>query len=96
MGRNADVILTEQHPLLFFVYAELESHIQRCRERETENLTRSDKEYDKQIREVDKPHAKKTRFALPLSLGRYAVGDLCLNTGYLKMKKIIPPLHSKQ
>lgn len=69
MGRNADVILTEQHPLRFFVYAELESHIQRCRERETENLTRSDKEYDKQIREVDKPHAKKHDLLCPYRLG---------------------------
>lgn len=59
VGQNANVILDEQKPLRIFVYADLESRIQRCRERETENLTRSDKEYAKQIKEVDKLRAKK-------------------------------------
>lgn len=56
--RNANVILAEQNPLRIFVYADLESRIQRCKEREIENITRSDEEYEKQIKSVDKLRAK--------------------------------------
>lgn len=90
VGRNANVILDEQKPLRIFVYAELESRIQRCKERETENLTRSDKEYEKQIKEVDKLRAKNHDLLCSYRWGDMRGYDLCLNTSYLEIKKIIP------
>jgi cytidylate kinase len=90
VGRNANVILAEQNPLRIFVYAELESRIQRCRERETENMNRTDNEYEKQIKEVDKLRAKNHDFLCPYRWGDMRGYDLCLNTSYLEIKKIIP------
>lgn len=90
IGRNANVILAEQHPLRIFVYAQVESRIQRCRERETENMNRSDKEYEKQIKEVDKLRAKNHDFLCSYRWGDMRGYDLCLNTSYLEIKKIIP------
>lgn len=90
VGRNANVIFDEQKPLRIFVYAELESRIQRCKERETENLPRSDKEYEKQIKEVDKLRAKNHDLLCSYRWGDMRGYDLCLNTSYLEIKKIIP------
>lgn len=90
VGRNANVILAEHNPLRIFVYAELESRIQRCRMRETESITRSDKVYEKQIKEVDKLRAKNHDLLCSYRWGDMRGYDLCLNTSYLDIKKLIP------
>lgn len=90
VGRNANVVLAEQNPLRIFVYAKLESRIQRCKERERENTARSDKEYEKQIKEVDKLRAKNHDLLCSYRWGDMRGYDLCLNTSYLEIKKIIP------
>lgn len=90
VGRNANVILADKKPLRIFVYAELESRIQRCKERETECIGRSNKEYEKQIREVDKLRAKNHDILSAYRWGDMRGYDLCLNTSYLEVKKLIP------
>ena len=82
--------MDEQHPLRIFVYAELDSRIQRCKERETENPARSDKEYAKQIKEVDKLRAKNHDWLSSYRWGDMRGYDLCINTSYLEIKRIIP------
>lgn len=90
VGRNANVILSEQKPLRIFVYAELESRIQRCKTREPENTTHSDKEYERQIKEVDTLRAKNHNLLCSYRWGDMRGYDLCLNTSYLEIRKIIP------
>lgn len=90
VGRNANVILAGQNPLRIFVYAALESRIQRCKERETENPTRSDQEYEKQIKEVDQLRAKNHDLLSPYRWGDMRGYDLCLNTSHLEIRKMIP------
>lgn len=90
VGRNANVILEDHKPLRIFVYAELGSRIQRCKERETEPVSRSDKEYEKQIKEVDKLRARNHDLLSAYRWNDMRGYDLCLNTSYLEIKKIIP------
>lgn len=90
VGRNANVILADQKPLRIFVYAELEARIQRCKERETEDVTRSDKEYEKQIKAVDKRRATNHNLLCSYRWGDMRGYDLCLNTSDLEIKRIIP------
>lgn len=90
VGRNANVILAEKKPLRIFVYAEMGSRIQRCKERETEDTARSDKEYEKQIKEVDKLRAKNHDLLCSYRWGDMRGYDLCINTSYLEIKKMIP------
>ena len=54
VGRCADFILKEYHPFRFFIYADMESKIKRCREKgpEEENLT--EKELKQKISGIDK------------------------------------------
>lgn len=91
VGRNADVVLADEEPLRIFVYAELESRIRRCRERETAAI-RPEKEYEKQIREVDRLRAKNHNLLSAYRWGDMQGYDLCLNTSYLEIKKIIPSI----
>ena len=69
VGRNANVVLEEYRPLRLFVYADMETKIRRCRERETNGVLRSDQEYEKQIRRVDKQRAKLHAMLCPYPWG---------------------------
>ena len=57
VGRCADVILKDYHPLNLFVYADMDAKVERCMKRapEGEHLTRS--EMEKAIRRIDKERA---------------------------------------
>lgn len=90
VGRNADVVLAEKQPLRIFVYAELGSRIARCKVREVGSLIHSSKEYEKQIKEVDRCRATNHELLSTYGWGDMRGYDLCLNTSYLEIKKIIP------
>lgn len=90
VGRCADYILREDRPLRIFVYADMESRVKRCRERapEEENLT--DKELRQQIQKIDKNRARYYEFYTGRKWGDKRSYDLCLNTTYTDIKKIVP------
>lgn len=90
VGRNANVILEDKKPLRIFVYAELDSRIARCKQRETENPGRTDKDYERQIKEVDRLRARNHDMLCSYRWGDMRGYDLCLNTSYLEIKKVIP------
>lgn len=92
VGRNANVILDEFQPLRIFVYADMETKIHRCRERETSGLLYSDQEYEKQIRRVDKQRAKTHALLCPYPWGDVRGYDLCINTSGVSIKKMIPSI----
>lgn len=57
VGRCADYILREKNPFRIFVYADMESKLQRCRERSPEDETLSDSKMKRNIRSIDKGRA---------------------------------------
>lgn len=84
VGRNADVILAQYHPFRIFVYADLESKLNRCKEREErEDLA-------KRIRQVDKGRAKNRELLFGSIWGRKENYDLCVNTSGVVIKEIVP------
>ena len=93
VGRNANLVLEDMHPLRIFVYADIESKIKRCRERETENNNISDKEWTQKIKAIDKGRAD----AHDMLNSIYEWGDkrgydLCVNTSATVIKNIIPAM----
>lgn len=92
VGRNANVILDEFQPLRIFVYADMETKIHRCRERETSGNLRSDQEYEKRIRRVDKQRAKTHALLCPYPWGDVRGYDLCINTSGVSIKEMIPSI----
>ena len=92
VGRCADHVLAEYHPLRIFVYASMASKLARCREREPEDSRLSDRELEKRIRAVDKARRDYYRFCTGEPWGDKANYDLCINTGGVSIKALAASL----
>lgn len=89
VGRSADAILSDKRPFNAFVYADMETRIKRCREREGANgLT--DKEIKRRIQEIDKGRAESRAMFSSLKWGERASYDLMINTTDVEIERIVP------
>ena len=92
VGRCADHILAEYHPLRIFVYSDMASKVARCRAKGEDGNGLTDKELEKQIRSVDKSRAQYYRFYTGQSLEDRLSYDLGINTSGLEIKPIAAAL----
>ena len=92
VGRCADVILKDYHPLNLFVYADAESKIQRCIDRapEGEHLSRND--IARRMKQVDKNRAQYRQMFADSKWGAKETYHLCVNTSGHQIKDLIPGL----
>ena len=92
VGRCADVILKDYHPLNLFVYADAESKIQRCIDRapEGEHLSRND--IARRMKQVDKNRAQYRQMFADNKWGAKETYHLCVNTSGHEVKDLIPGL----
>lgn len=86
VGRCADDILKEYHPLRIFVYADVESRIRRCQSRRGPEESFSDKEWCQKITGIDKARSKYYEFYTGKKWGDKQNYDLCINTENLDIK----------
>ncbi len=89
VGRNADVILSDEHPLRLFVHADIDARIARCRRREEEDRNLTDKAYEKKIRQIDKQRAKTHAVLSSGSWGDASDYELTLNTTHMDVKDLV-------
>ena len=94
VGRSADVILSEYKTFNIFVYADTESKIRRCRQREPADEKLSDRELIRMIKRIDSGRATNREFIGNGGWGEKENYDLCLNTTDIEIKRIIPALAS--
>ena len=92
VGRNANVILSELEPLRLFVHAEMPARIARCRARAPEGEQLTDRQYEKNIRQVDRERAKLHDMLCSYDWSDVRGYDLCINTSYRRIKDLIPAL----
>ena len=92
VGRCADYILRDENPFRIFVYASMESRIARTRSRAAEGETLTDKEYQRQIQNIDKARAKYYSFYTDMKWGDKYHYDLCINTTNQDIPKLVPYL----
>ena len=92
IGRCADVILKDYHPLNLFIYADMEAKVERCIRRapEGEHLTRN--EIERMIKQVDKNRAQYRQMYSDTKWGAKESYHLCVNTTERYMKEIVPGL----
>ena len=92
VGRCADVILKDYHPLNLFVYADKEAKIERCLRRapEDEKLTRGD--IERRMRQIDRGRAQYREMYADSKWGAKETYHLCINTTEKYIKEIIPGL----
>lgn len=92
VGRAADTILEDFNPFKIFVYATMESRLQRCRERAPEDENLTDKELIKKIKKIDNARAESHDIISSYRWGDKEGTDLMINTSHTEIKKIIDPL----
>lgn len=92
VGRGANVILKDYNPLNIFVYASIESKINRCKEKASKDEHLTDKELLNKIKEVDKNRKAFNNLISNAEWGNKENYDLCINTSNIEIKKIINPL----
>ena len=90
VGRSANIILEDFKPLNIFVYADLQSKIDRCRERANENENLTDNEMKRKFKQIDAGRAKHQRFLSEAKWGDKAGYHMCINTSGLNIKNIAP------
>ena len=88
VGRCADYILREKDPFRIFVYADMESKLQRCRERSTEDENLSDSKMKRNIRSIDKGRARYYNYFSQQKWGARDNCDLLINTSGKDIKQI--------
>lgn len=90
VGRCANHILRENKPFRFFIYADMESKIKRCREKAPKGELLTDNELAQRIKRVDKSREKYYETYTKRTWGNRLDYDLCLNTSGLVVKEIVP------
>lgn len=90
VGRCSDYILRDFKPFRLFVYAEMQSRINRCRAREEGDA--DEKQIKRQIERVDKDRAAYYEFYTGKRWGAKENYDICLNTTDINIKEVIPHL----
>lgn len=92
VGRCADAILEDLHPMNLFVYADMASRIQRCVDRAPagEDLTR--KELEKMINQIDKQRRQYHQMYSDRRWGDKEGYHLCVNTSNREIKSLVPAL----
>ena len=88
IGRCADYILEDYKPFNIFVYADMESRMERCRAKGGKDASLSDKELAKKIQSIDKARAQYYRFYSGRSWGDKSNYDLCINTSGRSIEKL--------
>lgn len=92
VGRGANVILKDYNAMNIFVYANMESKINRCREKAKEDEKNTDKEMEKKIIAIDKARKNYHKIISDLEWGDKRNYNLCINTTNIEIKAIIPSL----
>ena len=91
IGRCADYILRAEKPCRLFVYADIESRVQRCMVRRTEEeMDLSEQEMKKKILGIDKDRARYYSDFTGQKWGDKKYYDLCINTTDVEIKQIVP------
>ena len=92
VGRSADTLLSEYHPCNFFIYEDMDSKLQRCRERMQPGETMSDKELLAHIRKIDKARATYHDMISDTKWGERESYHLCVNTTGVPVLSLVPLL----
>lgn len=90
VGRNADVLLKDYKPFNLFVCASTEAKIHRCRERASQDETLTDRQIERNAREIDRSRARTRDMLTDSRWGDRANYHLIVNTTEWSIKNLAP------
>lgn len=88
VGRCADVVLWDRKPFRIFVYAHMESKIERCRRKGKEDRLLADSEIRQHILDVDKHRSQYYNYYTNQKWGDRRNYDMCINTTYADIREM--------
>ncbi len=92
VGRCADVVLADYKPFNLFIYADMDSKVERCKSRMESGEEMSDAKLVKKIKTIDKNRARHREAISHLKWGRKEAYHLCVNTTGINPKDITPAI----
>ncbi len=92
IGRGADYILRKYNSFNIFVYADMDSRLQRCRQRASENEQLSDARMKARIKAIDNDRGRYYQFFTNRKWGEKENYTLCINTSKTVIKDIAIPV----
>lgn len=90
VGRNADILLSDENPFRIFVFAGMDARIRRCTERAEEGENLSPKEMEKNIRRIDQNRARIREILSGSKWGDSGMYHLTINTTDWNIKELTP------
>ena len=90
VGRNADVILSNENPFSIFVCADMEAKVQRCMERAESGENMSRKAIEQNIRRIDKNRAQARELVAGGKWGQGISYHMTVNSSGWDMKELAP------
>ena len=80
VGRDADVLLSEQEPFSIFVCASMDAKVRRCMERASEGENLTSKAIEQNIRRIDKARARSREMISDTKWGQGGSYNMTVNT----------------
>ena len=90
VGQNADILLEDYAPLNLFICADMETKIQRCRERASQEEKLTDRQIVRNAREIDRGRSRSRDLLTDKQWGNRANYHLTVNTTGWSIKKLAP------
>ena len=90
VGRCADVVLADYKPFNLFIYADMESKVERCQKRAENGEKLTDAKMAKKIKSIDRNRARHRDAISHIKWGRKEAYHLCVNTTGINPKDITP------
>lgn len=88
VGRCADYILRDRNPFKIFVYADIQSRVNRCRIKDEKSVALTDRMLLNKIRKIDRQRAKYYMFYTGFKWGEMRNYDICVNTTNASIKDV--------
>lgn len=88
IGRGADYTLRDLHPFRIFVYSDMDSKIERCKQREAKGEDFTDKQLMKKINAVNKKRKNYYEYYTGRKWGDKDNYDLLINTSHMNIKEV--------
>lgn len=92
VGRGADVVLRDMQPLNLFVYADMPSKLERCRQRAGDGEQIAEAKLIKTIKRIDDGRRKHYELMSNLKWGAKEGYHLCINTSGWTIKELVPSI----
>ena len=90
VGRAADVILRDFKPFNLFIYSDMPSKLQRCKEKGYEHEDLTDKEIIRKIKRIDADRKRYHGVISDIPWGDKRGYHLCVNTSGREVKSLVP------